>query len=61
MLSPLALGFVGGIVGNMVHQTVDIFHIRAIQGLLWLVAGLLPVMHRISADSPVPDSLSNIP
>ena len=61
LLSPLALGFVGGITGNMVHQTVDIFHIRAIQELLWLVAGLLTVMHRISLDSPVPDSLSDIP
>jgi O-antigen ligase len=61
LLSPLALGFVGGIAGNMVHQSVDIFHIRAIEELLWLVAGLLTVMHRISLDSPVPDSLSDIP
>jgi O-antigen ligase len=60
LLAPLALGFVAGIVGNMVHQTVDIFHIRAIQELLWLVAGLLAAMHRISAGPPVPDSWSNI-
>jgi O-antigen ligase len=59
LLSPLALGFVGGIVGNMVHQAVDVFHIRAIQELLWLVAGLLTAMYRISAEPLVPDSLSN--
>jgi O-antigen ligase len=59
LLSPLALGFVGGIAGNMVHQSVDIFHIRAIEELLWLVAGLLTAIHRISVESPVPDLLSN--
>jgi putative inorganic carbon (HCO3(-)) transporter len=47
LLSPIALGFVAGIAGNMVHQSVDLFRDRPIQQLLWLVAGLLAALHRI--------------
>ena len=49
VLSPLALGFATGIVGNMVHMNVDIFRGQPIQQLLWLIAGLLVAMHRIAA------------
>jgi len=61
LLSALALGFAAGIAGHMVHLTVDLFHVRPVQQLLWLVAGLLTAMYRISAESPIPDSLSAIP
>jgi len=61
MLSPLALGLTAGIAGHMVHLTVDLFHVRPVQQLLWLVAGLLTAMYRISAEPPTPDSLSAIP
>ncbi len=61
LLSPLALGFAAGIAGHMVHLTVDLFHVRPVQQLLWLVAGLLTAMYRISAEPPIPASLSNIP
>jgi O-antigen ligase len=50
LLSPIALGFVGGIAGNMVHQFVDLLHVRSIQQLLWLAAGLLVAMHRICVE-----------
>jgi O-antigen ligase len=59
LLSPLALGFAAGIAGHMVHMTVDLFHVRAVQQLLWLVAGLLTAMYRISR--PIPDSQSYTP
>jgi putative inorganic carbon (hco3(-)) transporter len=49
--SPLALGFVAGIAGHMVHQSVDLFRDRPLQQMVWLIAGLLVAMHRIcSAD-----------
>jgi len=51
--SPLALGFVAGILGHMVHQCVDLFRDRPLQQLVWLTAGLLVAMHRIcAADQP---------
>ncbi|MCU1242691.1 MAG: hypothetical protein JWO71_3417 [Candidatus Acidoferrum typicum] len=52
ILSPLALGFTAASVGYMVHQTVDIFHDRAVTQLLWLVAGLLVAMHGILRAQP---------
>ena len=56
--APLALGFVAGIAGHMVHQSVDLFRDRPLQQLLWLSAGLLFAMHRISIaeqrSAPVP-------
>lgn len=50
LLSPLALAFMAGLAGNMLHQGVDIFTDRPIQQLLWLVAGLLAAMHRIGSE-----------
>jgi O-antigen ligase len=61
LLSPLALGLAAGVAGHMVHLTVDLFHVRPVQQLLWLVAGLLTAMYRISAEPPISDSLSDIP
>ena len=52
LLSPLALGFTAASVGYMVHQSVDIFHDRAVTQLLWLVAGLLVAMHAILRAQP---------
>lgn len=47
LLSTIALGLTAALIGNMVHQSVDIFHDRAVTQLLWLVAGLLFAMHSI--------------
>ena len=47
LLSPLALGFGAGIVGHMVHMTVDVFRGRPTQQLVWLIAGLLAAMYRL--------------
>jgi len=47
VLSPLALGFVAGIAGHMLHQGVDLFRGRPLQQLVWLIAGLLAAMHRL--------------
>jgi len=47
--SPLALGFVAGILGHMVHQSVDLFRDRPLQQLVWFTAGLLVAMQRICA------------
>jgi hypothetical protein len=44
-----------------VHQSVDIFHDRAVTQLLWLVAGLLFAMHSILRAQPDSfDALSSI-
>jgi putative inorganic carbon (HCO3(-)) transporter len=60
-LSAIALGLTAAMVGNMVHQSVDIFHDRAVTQLLWLVAGLLFAMHRILRAQPDSfDALSSI-
>jgi O-antigen ligase len=56
LFSPLALGFTAGIAGHMVHMTVDVFRGRPTQQLIWLIAGLLVAMHRISVASPPSDS-----
>jgi putative inorganic carbon (HCO3(-)) transporter len=60
LLSPLALGIMAGIAGHMVHMTVDVFRGRPTQQLLWLLAGLLAAMHRISVAHQGSNSLSNI-
>ena len=61
LLSILALGLTAAMIGNMVHQSVDIFHDRAVTQLLWLVAGLLFATHGIlRAQSASFDALSSI-
>ncbi len=61
LLSTLALGFTAALIGHMVHQTVDIFHDRAITQLLWMVAGLLVAMQGIlRAEAASCDPLSSI-
>jgi O-antigen ligase len=52
LLSPIALGLIAASVGYLVHQTVDIFHDRAVTQLFWLVAGLLVAMHGILRAQP---------
>lgn len=47
-LSPVALGLVAGLGGHMVHMNVDIFRGRPTQQLIWLIAGLLTPMYRLS-------------
>src|SRR5689334_6855307 len=59
LLSPLALGFAAGIVGHMVHMTVDVFRGRPTQQLVWLIAGLLVAMCRIGAMPAEQDSFAN--
>src|SRR5690242_9832358 len=59
LLSPLALGFAAGIVGHMVHMTVDVFRGRPTQQLVWLIAGLLVAMHRIGTTPVDQDSYAN--
>jgi putative inorganic carbon (HCO3(-)) transporter len=60
LLSPLALGFAAGIAGHMVHMSVDVFRGRPIQQLLWLIAGLLTAMVKISKPRPTEDPFSYI-
>jgi O-antigen ligase len=53
-LSLLALGFVAGLVGHMVHMTVDVFRGRPTQQLIWLIAGLLTAMFQMRRPVPSP-------
>jgi putative inorganic carbon (HCO3(-)) transporter len=55
LLSPVALGFVAGLAGHMVHMTVDVFRGRPVQQLIWLVAGLLAAMQRLSTAPARPE------
>ena len=59
LLSPLALGFAAGIVGHMVHMTVDVFRGRPTQQLVWLIAGLLVAMWRIASAPAREDSFAS--
>ncbi len=59
LLSPLALGFAAGIIGHMVHMTVDVFRGRPTQQLVWLIAGLVVAMCRIGAGPAEQDSFAN--
>ena len=59
LLSPLALGFAAGIIGHMVHMTVDVFRGRPTQQLVWLIAGLLVAMYRIGMKSAAQNSFAN--
>lgn len=45
--SPLALGLIAGICGQMVHMNVDLFTGRPQVQMLWLVAGLITAMSRM--------------
>lgn len=59
LLSPLALGFAAGLVGHMVHMTVDVFRGRPTQQLVWLIAGLLVAMCHIGATPAGQDSFAD--
>ena len=48
VISLLAIAFVAGMIGQMIHMTVEIFDSRSQVQALWLVAGLLTAMDRIS-------------
>jgi putative inorganic carbon (HCO3(-)) transporter len=61
LMSTLALGFTAAIVGNMVHQSVDIFHDRPVTQALWLVSGLIFAMHCMLRAQPTSlETLSSI-
>jgi len=48
-------------IGNMVHQSVEILQDRGITQLLWLIAGLLVAMQEIlRAQTASFDSLASI-
>jgi hypothetical protein len=47
LLSPLALGLSAGLIGNMIHMTVDLFHGRPQVQLLWLVIGVILAILRV--------------
>ena len=47
ILSTLALGMTVALVGDMVHQSVEILQDRGITQLLWLIAGLVVAMREI--------------
>ena len=47
VLSLLALGFTAGIMGQMVHMTVDLFHSRPAVQLLWVVAGVVTAINNL--------------
>ena len=49
LLSPLALGFMAGILGMMAHMLVDYFRARAVVQAFWLIAGLAAAMEASAA------------
>jgi putative inorganic carbon (hco3(-)) transporter len=51
MLSPLALGFLGALIGHFVHMNLDVFNGRTQIQLLWLIAGLLTAMQLIDTSA----------
>ena len=61
LLSAVALGFVGGLTGHMVHMNVDVFRGRPIQQTIFLFAGLLVAMERLSTAKTAPVKTSTCP
>jgi O-antigen ligase len=51
LLSPLALGFTAGIVGQLAHMFFDLFHSRLQVQSLWLVAALIVAIRNMNAIS----------
>lgn len=51
--SPVALGLMAGVIANMIHMTVDLFHGRAQVQMLWVVVALLLALPQISQSVPV--------
>lgn len=56
LLSAPALGLTAGLVGHMVHMTVDVFNDRQPVQSLWLVAALITALHRVHAEHAGPRS-----
>jgi putative inorganic carbon (hco3(-)) transporter len=54
LISLVATGLVGGLIGHMIQMTVDIFASRAQVQSLWLVAALIAVLGPLDAE-PVSD------
>jgi hypothetical protein len=50
LFSPVALALTAGLLGQMVHMSVDIFQSRPQVQLLWLVAALLVAMETTAAN-----------
>lgn len=44
VISPLALGFMAGLAGFVLHMNVDVFNGRLPDQLFWLIAGLIAAM-----------------
>ena len=53
-LSTLALGMTVAVVGDMVHQSVEILQGRGITQLLWLIAALVVAMQEICEPRQLP-------
>ena len=57
----LALGLAAGLLGNMVHMTVELFHSRIQVQMLWLVIGLLLAVPRIARrESELPANIGPV-
>ena len=50
LLSPLALGFMAAVAGQMTHMMVEIFDSRTQVQALWLVAALVTAMERMTRE-----------
>lgn len=50
LASPVALGFMAGLAGHMVHMFLDFFSSRTEIQLLWLICGLIAAMNRIEPE-----------
>lgn len=48
LIAPLGLGFGLGVLGQMAHMNVDLFHARPQVQLLWLAAGIITVLHALA-------------
>lgn len=61
LLSPLALGFLGALLGQTLHMAVDIFNSRPQVQMLWLIAALIVAMHGIVRQEKGYPSATHVP
>ncbi len=48
VLALASAGLLAGVLAGMVHLTVDLYHNRPLVQLLWLIAGLVIAIERLS-------------
>ena len=59
LLSPLGAALGGGLLGHMAHMLVDIFNNRPQTTFLWLITGIVVVIHALAMRAGAPSAMQS--